>query len=142
MSPSLINRSKKRMPRKFLHAWVRKLSRELRKIHPSVSKKELVVVFVGPKEMTALNYEFRGKKYPTDVLSFAPVEMDSLGELILCPQVLEKQCLETGLTYQRELGYMIVHGCLHLLGYDHETSRRDEKAMFALQDKIFARLIL
>ena len=99
------------------------------------------MVFVDATEMRRLNREYRGKDYATDVLSFEGVEPDSLGELVLCQAVLREQAQRTGLTPRHELGYMLVHGVLHLLGYDHETGPDDEARMFALQDEIFAKLI-
>lgn len=140
MTPVFINRSKARVPRAFLTEWIRKTAGKLAPLHPSIKKKELVIVFVDSSEMKKLNFAYRKKNYATDVLSFAPGEPGSLGELVLCPSVLKRQAKETGLTYNHELGYMIIHGCLHLLGYDHETNARDAKKMFALQDKLFARL--
>jgi probable rRNA maturation factor len=136
MKLTLINRCKTaRVPRSFLSAWIRKLSRQ----KPFVKiKKELVIVFVDPAQMKALNKQYRGRDYATDVLSFEGLEPEVLGELVLCPQVLKRQAKDTGLSFQHELGYMIVHGCLHLLGYDHETGKADEKKMFALQDRIFS----
>jgi len=64
----------------------------------------------------------------------------SLGELILCPQVLKAQAKEHDFSFQEELGYMIIHGVLHLLGYDHEKTSHQAKKMFRLQDQIFDKL--
>ena len=83
----------------------------------------------------------RGKAYATDVLSFAPAEPESLGELVICPEVVYEQSQRTGLSRREELAFMVLHGVLHLLGYDHETSKRDEAKMFALQEKIFKECI-
>lgn len=139
MKTVLINRCRStRMPRKFLETWVAKLSRQ--KPFTKLKSAELVVVFVDAAEIKALNREYRGKNYATDVLSFESGEPGVLGELVLCPQVLRKQALDTGLSYNQELGYMIIHGALHLLGFDHETSAADAQKMFRLQDQIFAKL--
>ncbi len=54
--------------------------------------------------------------------------------------VIRRQSKRTGLSERGELGYMIVHGVLHLLGFDHETSVEEEAKMFSLQDEIYARL--
>lgn len=139
MKSVLINRCRSaRMPRKFLKMWIEKLSKQ--KPFTKLKSAELVVVFVDAPEIKALNQQYRGKNYATDVLSFEAGEPGVMGELVLCPQVLRRQAEDTGLTYNEELGYMIVHGALHLLGYDHETSKSEEKKMFALQDKIFAKI--
>jgi probable rRNA maturation factor len=139
MKSVLINRCRSaRMPRLFVARWIGKLSK--RKPFTKLKSTELVIVFVDPTEMRTLNKQYRGKDYPTDVLSFESGEDGVLGELVVCPQVLRQQALDTGLTYREELGYMIIHGALHLLGYDHETSASDAKKMFALQDQIFAKI--
>jgi probable rRNA maturation factor len=121
--------------------WLTALTSELRRVGHDVRKKELIIVFVDPREMKSINKQFRNKSYATDVLSFEPIDQSSLGELVLCPEVLRDQSLDTGLSYYHELGYMLVHGSLHLLGYDHETSKSDEKRMFQLQDKLFAKVV-
>lgn len=138
MKSVLINRCRSaRMPRLFLGNWIKKISKQ----KPFAKlKSELVIVFVDAAEMKTLNKQYRGKDYATDVLSFESGEDGVLGELVVCPQVLRQQALDTDLTYLEELGYMIIHGALHLLGYDHETSASDAKKMFALQDQIFAKI--
>ena len=100
---------------------------------------ELTVVYLDPPAARQLNFQYRQKDYATDVLSFGDKSSDSLGELVICPQVLKKQAKDHGLSYQQELAYMILHGVLHLLGYDHETNERQAKLMFAIQDDIFAK---
>jgi probable rRNA maturation factor len=143
MKTILVNQSSVRMPKKFIEQWLRFLHRDyVRQKARGASKRlgaraELVVVFLDTREAKALNKKFRGKNYATDVLSFSSDE--SSGELVLCPQVLLRQAREHGLTFRQELAYMLSHGVLHLLGYDHELSRREADTMFALQDKAFAR---
>ncbi|HEY8270046.1 MAG TPA: rRNA maturation RNase YbeY [Pseudobdellovibrionaceae bacterium] len=140
----VINQSSVRTPRKFIEAWILQLQKEFlkRKIFDKNSaSKELTLVFLNPKEAKATNKQFRSKAYATDVLSFDGMSPDSLGELILCPQVLQKQAKVHGLKYQEELGYMILHGILHLLGYDHETGVANAEEMFGIQDEVFAKLL-
>jgi probable rRNA maturation factor len=72
-------------------------------------------------------------------LSFESADPDCIGELVLCMPVLRAQSKRTGLSERGELGYMIVHGVLHLLGFDHET-KKDEIKMFELQDGLYATL--
>ena len=141
MRTLIINHSRDRVPRAWIGAWVTSLARSLaRRGHPGLARRELVVVFVDPREMQRLNLEYRGKEYPTDVLSFEGTDADSLGELVVCLPVLRQQAVASGLTWRLELGYMLVHGVLHLLGYDHETGAADQARMFALQDLLFAKL--
>lgn len=139
----IINQSGHPVPRVFLKRWVRELSRELQreKVGADFVNKKLTIAFVEPKAGRQLNLEFRKRDYATDVLSFEPLEPDSLGELVICPQVISRQAREHGLLVREELGYMVLHGVLHLLGFDHEKSKREAKRMFDLQDRIFQRLL-
>lgn len=110
-----------------------------------LTTKALTVVIVGRAEMKKINHQFRGKDYATDVLSFSaedPIAAGfpkgfAMGELVICSQVIQKQAKEHGLSYQQEMLYMLIHGILHLLGYDHELGPRQEKQMFQIQDEIF-----
>ncbi len=95
------------------------------------------MVFLDSQSAKKINYEFRKKNYATDVLSFSPIEPGSLGELVMCPDVLKKQAREHGLSFRQELTYMLLHGILHLLGYDHEKSAAEAKKMFQIQDRLF-----
>lgn len=112
----------------------------LRKTRRKPKAKSCVLAFIDAVEMKKLNKQFRGKNYPTDVLSFAPVEPGSLGELVFCTDVLKRQAREHQLTYRDELTYMLIHGLLHLLGYDHERSQAEARKMFKIQDAIFEEL--
>jgi probable rRNA maturation factor len=137
----MVNHTRDRVPEKWLAKWVRALNRELsRRGHRGLGRRELVCAFVSSREMKKMNLQFRGKDYATDVLSFESMDPTSVGELVMCLPVIRRQAKRTGLSERGELGYMIVHGVLHLLGYDHETSAEDEAEMFALQDEIYRRL--
>ena len=143
MKVVVVNESKHAIPKKFIEQWTESVTAELRKrkvINAEKAKRELTLVFLDKKPAQKINKEFRGKDYATDVLSFDSMDPSSLGELVLCPEVLKKQAKEHGLTFQKELGYMLLHGILHLLGYDHETSEEDAKEMFGIQDMIFEKL--
>ncbi len=137
----LVNNSRDRVPEKWLAKWVAALSRELsRRGHKKQGRLELVCAFITSVEMKRMNRQFRGKDYATDVLSFESMDPTSAGELVMCMPVIRRQAKRTGLGERGELGYMIVHGVLHLLGYDHETGPDDEARMFKLQDAIYSRL--
>lgn len=139
----IVNESDSRIPQKFIREWIAQVEQQLRKrriLKGSDTQKELTLVFLNQKPARKINLEFRGKDYATDVLSFESMEATSLGELIMCPEVLKRQAQEHGLSFQQELGYMVLHGILHLLGYDHETSEVEAQKMFSLQDKIFESL--
>ena len=144
MNPLIINQSQVRIPREFLNWWHESLVKELRQKKVNQSERlsgELVIVFMDDAEAKGVNHEFRGKDYATDVLSFESDDPESLGELIICPQVIKKQAKEHKLLFREELAYMLTHGVLHLLGYDHETSDQDAQVMFELQDKTFEKLL-
>jgi probable rRNA maturation factor len=140
----IINRSGRAVPQLFLKRWVRHVD-ELagQRISPQKFRgKEMVIAFLDEKAARALNKSYRDKNYATDVLSFESDEPGVLGELVICPTVISRQAREHGLLVREELGYMVLHGFLHLLGYDHERSARDAKRMFALQDEIFEEALL
>lgn len=143
MEITIVNESDSRIPQKFIHEWVAQVESHLKKkkiLKARDSRRELTLVFLNKKPAQKINLEFRGKDYATDVLSFESLDELSFGELIMCPEVLKRQAQEHGLSFQLELGYMILHGILHLLGYDHETSEAEARKMFALQDHIFEAL--
>lgn len=105
---------------------------------------ELVLRIVDRAESRQLNREYRGKDRPTNVLSFpfeapAVVESDLLGDLVLCAPVVAEEALEQEKPLQAHWAHMVVHGVLHLLGYDHIT---DEEAamMEGLEVEILASL--
>ena len=108
--------------------------------------------FVGEKVIRELNREYRCVDRVTDVLSFPNVDLHipydindfpydiengalQLGELMICRKRMKEQALEYGHSEKRELCFLIVHGLLHLLGFDHMVES-DEKIMFAIQDEI------
>ncbi|MDP4007030.1 MAG: rRNA maturation RNase YbeY [bacterium] len=87
--------------------------------------KDLSVVLVLPQKMRQLNKVWRGKNKATNVLAF-PGGTEALGEIVLCPLVIRKDALEYKISFQKALSWMFVHGLLHLLGYDHETKRKEQ----------------
>lgn len=141
MNVEFVNRSGLKLPQSLLRRWLKVcVARLPSKDRRRIGKKTVLIVFVSKAEMKSLNRQFRGKNYPTDVLSFESIEPSSLGELVISPLVVRTQAQGTGLTYHQELCYMVLHGVLHLLGYDHETSEKDSKIMLGLQDKVFQSL--
>lgn len=103
-------------------------------------KKEITVVLLTAPQMKKINFQYRKKNKPTDILSFSSADPQSLGELLLCTGVLKRQAKENGHSEEAETFYMLVHGILHLLGYDHEESVQEEKLMFRIQDQCFKAL--
>ena len=93
---------------------------------------EVSIVFSDNKMIQELNLKYRNKDYPTDVLSF-PAEMDHfLGDIVIS---LEK-AKEQGEDFKKEVEMLLVHGLLHLLGYDHETNEEDYEKMMSLQNEL------
>lgn len=85
---------------------------------------ELTIRLVDKRESQMLNHTYRGKDKPTNVLSFpfespAEVELPLLGDLVICVPVVETEALQQNKTLESHWAHMVVHGCLHLLGYDH-----------------------
>jgi probable rRNA maturation factor len=98
-----------------------------RAINQTAFGKSAVITFVSDDEMCKLNNQFRGKNLTTDVLSF-PYEADEfdadknfLGDIVISIEQAERQAIENNLTLENEVFQLILHGILHLLGYDHET---------------------
>ncbi|HAS3241406.1 TPA: rRNA maturation RNase YbeY, partial [Vibrio cholerae] len=92
-----------------------------RTITPFQAQAEVTVRIVDEAESHALNLNYRGKDKPTNVLSFpfeAPsgMEMDLLGDLVICRQVVEREAIEQNKPLQAHWAHMVVHGSLHLLG--------------------------
>ena len=117
---------------------------ELR-IHPQA---ELSILLVDEKTMADYHQRFMDLPGPTDVLSFPMDELRPpsddeepplglLGDIVLCPTVTAAQAAENGRTPEGEADYLLVHGLLHLLGFDH-AEPEEKKVMFGLNDRIVA----
>jgi probable rRNA maturation factor len=105
---------------------------------------ELSIRIVGAREGRALNRQYRGKDYATNVLSF-PVELPRgivsplLGDLVIAAPVVAREAREQGKTPRDHYAHLTVHGTLHLLGYDHQNDA-DAERMEALETRILASL--
>jgi rRNA maturation RNase YbeY len=115
----------------------------------------VAVALVDEAEIRDLNARYRGLDEPTDVLSFRqadgetewpdPTEQSGseLGELVICPTVVRRYAQEEGGDPETQLGWVVVHGVLHLLGYDHETDdgemrEREQQLMVELGPRVRA----
>jgi probable rRNA maturation factor len=109
---------------------------------------ELSLTFVDNEKIHEINREYRGIDRPTDVISFALEENTEgemeiigqdlprvLGDIIISIPRAKEQAEEYGHSFMRELGFLAVHGFLHLLGYDHGT-KEEEQQMFSRQEEI------
>jgi probable rRNA maturation factor len=106
---------------------------------------ELSLALVGNAEMRKLNAKYRGKDYVTDVLSFPaedhlPGPVRLLGDVVICIDKMRAQAKERGRSLQEEMTTLLIHGIVHLLGYDHERSARDARIMERLERKIYREL--
>ncbi|MEQ1642894.1 MAG: rRNA maturation RNase YbeY [Pyrinomonadaceae bacterium] len=107
------------------------------------SGKTFAIAFISDDRMKQLNEMFRGKDSTTDVLSFPhePDEFDpdkdNLGDIVISTEQAQKQAAENGLTFETEIKQLILHGVLHLCGYDHETDDGEMNAReLELRDKL------
>lgn len=104
------------------------------------------LILTDDEYIKSINSGYRGKDKPTDVISFAyrddpfPVidnPMEELGDIYISLERASEQAVEYEVTLAEELKRLVIHGVLHLLGYDHELSEEDEKRMNILEEKIF-----
>ena len=111
---------------------------------------EMSINFIDEKRSNEINIKYRGKNRPTDVISFAiedgadqidfsvfddPEFIEDIGDLFMCPSVIMRHSKEYGTGWDREFGYTLVHGFLHLNGYDH-IEPNEAKTMFKIQGKV------
>ena len=106
------------------------------------SNAEIALILVDIDEIHKINKEYRHKDYPTDVISFESDDEEDenyRGEIFLCVDKVYEQAKLYEHSNEREFAFLLVHGVLHLHGYDHMTEE-DEKVMFAKQDEILNKL--
>jgi len=108
-------------------------------------KGEVEINLVGNRKIKEINRIYRGKDCVTDVLSFSwqegnEAEKNYLGQIFISCDKIKTQAKEYGVPAEEEFVRMLVHGLLHLVGYDH-IEIRDEKKMFGLQEKIISKII-
>jgi probable rRNA maturation factor len=122
------------------------LARWARRALAADARGELTVRIVGESESAELNSRYRGKRGATNVLSFgaeappeATGELLPLGDLVICAPVVEREAREQGKAPAAHWAHMVVHGALHLQGYDHETAR-DAAIMEARERALLAEL--
>jgi probable rRNA maturation factor len=126
-------------------------SRKLKKVAQKVleivehGQAELSIALVGNAEIRTLNAKFRKKDYPTDVLSFPagdelPTGVRLLGDVVISVEKAKAQAEDGGRTLDEEMVTLLIHGIVHLLGYDHERSPKDARIMDRLEKKIYRAL--
>lgn len=102
---------------------------------------ELSLALVGNREIQRLNARYRKKNGPTDVLSFPlgqgfPGAGHVLGDVVISVEQAKAQARQRGKKLQQEVEELLIHGILHLLGYDHERSKKEAKVMSDMEKKI------
>lgn len=118
---------------------VKQVKKEVAKFEKIGCFQKVTLIVVDNKEIQKLNLQFRDKDYATDVLSFPSLEKQYLGEIFISKDKVIEQSAEYGHSLEREFAFLLVHGILHLLGYDHHTSI-EEKIMFGKQNEILKKL--
>lgn len=118
----------------------------LRGVREKLINCEISIHLVGESYIKKINKQYRGKDVITDVISFATQDISwgkqteiDLGDLFICPKQIKRQAQDFEVDYQEEFKRILVHGVLHLCGFDHQTER-DGKKMFALQERILKQL--
>ena len=111
--------------------------------HENASDAYLSIIFVDNDEIQEINRTYRNIDRVTDVISFALEDNNEkvvgdriLGDIYLCIPRMKEQAKEYNHSEKRELSFLVCHGLLHLLGYDHVNNKEEEKVMFDLQDEI------
>lgn len=116
----------------------KEITKLIRKIFKTVEdEKKMHIIFVDNASIQSINKTYRNIDKPTDVISFPNDEEDddSLGDIFISIEKAIEQASDYGHSFEREIGFLSVHGYLHLKGYDHHT-KEEEKVMFTLQEEI------
>ena len=107
---------------------------------------EMTIRISDAQESQQLNSEYRSKDKPTNVLSFefeAPpgIDLPLIGDLVICPEIVKKESIEQEKTFHNHFAHMVVHGCLHLLGFDH-IDKDEANEMESLEKQILSGLAI
>ena len=130
----------KKYPARRLKSAATRILKLIKKHHA-----ELSIALIGNGEMRKLNARYRNKDYPTDVLSFPaargmPGGLQLLGDVIISVDKAKEQAKERDRSLDEEMTTLLIHGVLHLLGYDHERSAKDARIMGRLEEKLYRAL--
>ena len=126
----------------------RKIEQQTGKVLTSLdcNEHEISILFIGDQRIRDLNQQFRDIDRPTDVLSFPQISEDELeapgalvlGDVAISLETARSQSEEHGLSFEEELTLLLIHGILHLLGYDHEVSDQEEERMRSKTRELFS----
>lgn len=150
METPIINQQNKVNYTRELQQVIKKVANTVARTVKLAKNTEASILIVDNNYIQELNLIYRGQNTPTDVLSFAMNELGEdepdidfsgevnvLGDIVISLEKALEQSQEYGHSLERELGYLVVHGMLHLLGYDHETEG-ERKLMRELEEKILS----
>ncbi len=151
MKVQIINQQTEfRIPRADLTRFVQDLTAKIIRLNKANNISKVIIsnfklmninlVFVTKRQIKFLNANFRGKNKETDILSFKAFELDCFGELVFCPKVILGNATRADWPIKYEYLYMLTHGYLHLLGFDHQLDK-DEKKMIGFQNELFNKII-
>ena len=104
-------------------------------------RENLSIAFVTPDEIQKLNKKYRKKDVATDVLSFPRISdfKNECAEVVISPHYVREHA-DGKISLKKELANQLIHGILHVLGYDHEISKLEEEKMFAKQEHYFSKI--
>lgn len=119
---------------------VERLVRKASRVALGARVRSLAIALADDRRVRALNKRDRKKDKPTNVLSYPSGEKTFLGDIVLARQTVWREAREQKKTPADHLAHLVVHGTLHLLGYDHETGDEDAERMEALERRILKRL--
>jgi len=118
--------------------WVKKIVALVLQGEKQKETTDVSIAFLGPGRMRKLNKQFRSKNTTTDVLAFCEKEVafekfkigalkkhSELGEIVICLREVKKNAKKQNTPFEKELAFVLIHGLLHLLGYDHEKSEKE-----------------
>lgn len=106
---------------------------------------EFSIHFIGDRRMRSINRDYRDIDSTTDVIAFAMQEgrefdKTDFGDIFISPEKVKRQAKQQSISYKEELTRVLIHGILHLNGYDHVT-QKEEKVMFGIQEKLIKKVI-
>lgn len=154
METWIINKQDKMKYTWELERIIVKVTETVARLYALTENSEVSVFLTDNQYIQELNHLYRGNNYPTDVLSFAmqekglgepdfdfPEDVNILGDIVISLEKAGEQCVAYSHSLERELGYLVVHGFLHLLGYDHEEEQAKIK-MREMEERVLKELHL
>ena len=133
------------IPRTLSRSYCTRVLQAVEKVIKKPQKGTIYLIVISSEEMARMNQQFRGKEGPTDILTFSYLgkskfenrssKIEVAGEIYLCLEKIEQYAKDAWKTYKEQLEYIIIHGLVHLMWYDHETDA-DWREMEKVEKKI------